>query len=102
MTVLLDIILFLVVVEAAAIIGVRAVNGEMSELPQDLAIVGSGLLLMVAVRLAWMNSSALLILLLLAAGGAIHGYGMLKRLGIRPEWTGETSHSSAKRQSSGT
>ncbi len=79
MTVLLDIIIAFVVIEAAIVIWRRFARGEAGELPGDLANLGSGFCLMLAVRLAWTNTSALLVILLVTLAGASHVLDMMKR-----------------------
>ncbi len=79
MTVLLDIILVLVVIEAAAIARWRFGRGEASEIRGDMAYLCSGFCLMLAVRLAWTNSSALLVILLVTIAGAAHVIDMVRR-----------------------
>ena len=79
MSVLLDIILVLVVIEAAVVIWLRSARGEGAALPADLANLGSGFCLMLAVRLAWANASALLVILLVTLAGAAHVLDMMRR-----------------------
>ncbi len=79
MTVLLDIILAFVVVEAGVIMWWRYARGEASEIPGDLAYLSSGFCLMLAVRLAWTNTSALLVILLVTLAGGVHVLDMIKR-----------------------
>ena len=79
MTTLLDIIILFVVVEAAVLIWRRYARGEASEIPGDLAYLGSGFCLMLAVRVAWTNSSALLVILLVTLAGAAHVFDMIRR-----------------------
>ena len=79
MTILLDIITLFVVVEAGVIIWRRYARGEASEIPADLAYLGSGFCLMLAVRVAWTNSSALLVILLVTMAGAAHVFDMIRR-----------------------
>ena len=79
MTVLLDLLIVFVVVEAAVLIWRRFARGEANELPGDLANLSSGFFLMLAVRIAWTNSSALLVILLVTLAGAGHVLDMTKR-----------------------
>jgi hypothetical protein len=79
MTVLLDIILFFVVIEAATIVWRRYARGEASALPGDLANICSGFCLMLAVRLAWTNVSALLVILLVTMAGVAHAFDLARR-----------------------
>ena len=79
MTILLDLIILFVVVEAGVIIWRRFARGEASEIPGDLAYLGSGFCLMLAVRVAWTNSSALLVILLVTLAGAAHVFDMIRR-----------------------
>jgi hypothetical protein len=79
MTVLLDIILVLVVIEAAGVVWRRYARGEASALAGDLANLGSGFFLMLAVRIAWTNYSALLVILLITLAGASHAYDLMRR-----------------------
>ena len=79
MTILLDIIILFVVVEAGVIIWRRYARGEASEIPGDIAYLGSGFSLMLAVRVAWTNSSALLVILLVTLAGAAHVFDMIRR-----------------------
>ena len=79
MTILLDLIILFVVVEAGVIIWRRYARGETSELPGDLANLGWGFCLMLAVRVAWTNSSALLVILLVTLAGAAHVFDMMRR-----------------------
>ena len=79
MTILLDIIIVFVVVEAGVIAWRRFARGEAGELPGDLANLGSGFCLMLAVRIAWTNSSALLVILLVTLAGLAHVFDMTKR-----------------------
>jgi hypothetical protein len=79
MTILLDLIILFVVIEAGVIIWRRYARGEASEIPGDLAYLGSGFCLMVAVRIAWTNSSALLVILLVTLAGAVHVFDMIRR-----------------------
>ncbi len=79
MTILLDIIILFVVVEAGVIVWRRYARGEASEIPGDVAYLGSGLCLMLAVRVAWTNSSALLVILLVTLAGAVHVFDVIRR-----------------------
>jgi chromate transport protein ChrA len=79
MTILLDIIILFVVVEACVIIWRRYARGEASEIPSDLAYLGAGFFLMLAVRVAWTNASALLVILLVTLAGAAHVFDMIRR-----------------------
>jgi len=79
MTTLLDIIILFVVVEAAVLIWRRYARGEASEIPGDLAYLCSGFCLMLAVRVAWTNFSALLVILLVTLAGAAHVVDMIRR-----------------------
>ena len=79
MAVLLDVIILFVVVEAGVIIWRRFARGEASEIPGDLAYLGSGFCLMLAVRVAWTNSSALLVIILVTLAGAVHVFDMIRR-----------------------
>ena len=82
MTILLDIIILFVVAEAGVIIWRRFARGEASEIPGDLAYLGSGFSLMLAVRVAWTNSSALLVILLVTLAGAAHVFDMIRRFRV--------------------
>ncbi len=77
---LLDFILVFVVVEAAFIVWRRYSRGQASALPGDLLNLGSGFFLMLAVRLAWTNTSALLVIALVTAAGIVHAVEMTRRL----------------------
>ena len=79
MTTLLDIILAFVVIETSVIVWRRLARGEASELPSDLAYLGSGFFLMLAVRLAWTNTSALLVIVLVTLAGGAHVLDMMRR-----------------------
>jgi len=79
MTVLLDIIIAFVAIEAALIVWRRYARGEASEISGDLSYLGSGFCLMLAVRVAWTHSSALLVILLVTVAGAAHGLDMTRR-----------------------
>jgi uncharacterized membrane protein len=79
MTVLLDIIIMFVVVEAGVVIWRRYSRGEASEIPGDLAYLSSGFCLMIAVRVALTNSSPLLVILLVTLAGAAHVLDMMRR-----------------------
>ena len=79
MTVLLDIIIVMVIVETGVIIWRRSSRGEAAELPGDLTNLASGICLILAVRIAWTNSSALLVILLVTLGGVAHAFDMAKR-----------------------
>lgn len=79
MTILLDIIILFVVVEAGVIIWRRYARGEASEIPGDLAYLGSGFCLMLAVRVAWTNSAAILVILLVTLAGVAHVFDMIRR-----------------------
>ncbi len=79
MTILLDIIILFVVLEAAVIIWRRYARGEASEIPGDLMYLGSGFFLMLAVRIAWTNSSALLVIFLVTLAGAAHVFDIMRR-----------------------
>jgi hypothetical protein len=79
MTILLDIIILFVIVEAGVIIWRRYAREEAAELPGDLANLGSGLCLMLAVRVAWTNSFPLLVILLVTLAGAAHVVDMVRR-----------------------
>jgi len=83
MTVLLDIIIAFVVVEAGVIIWRGYARGETSELAGDLVNLASGFCLMLAVRIAWTNSSALLVILLVTLAGMAHAFDMMKRFRAR-------------------
>jgi hypothetical protein len=78
---LLDFILVFVTVEAAFIVWRRYSRGEASALPGDLLNLGSGFCLMLAVRLAWTNTSAFLVIALVTAAGIVHAVEMTRRLG---------------------
>ncbi len=80
MTLLLDFIIAVVVIEAAALSWWRYGRGEASAIPGDLLNLGSGFCLMLAVRLAWTNSSALLVIALVTLAGAVHVFDMKRRL----------------------
>ena len=95
MTTLLDIIILFVVVEAAVLIWRRYARGEASEIPGDLAYLGSGFCLMLAVRVAWTNSSALLVILLVTLAGAAHVFDMIRR--FRASDTAQKGHPSLER-----
>jgi hypothetical protein len=82
MTILLDIIILFVVVEAVVVIWRRYARGEASEIPGDLAFLGSGFCLMLAVRIAWTNSSALLVILLVTLAGASHVFDIIRRFRV--------------------
>jgi len=79
MTVLLDIIIMFVVLEAGVIIWRRYARGEANEIPGDLAYLSSGFCLMIAVRVALTNSSSLLVILLVTLAGAAHVLDMMRR-----------------------
>ena len=79
MTVLLDIIIAFVVIEASIIVWRRYARGEASKISGDLAYLASGFCLMLAVRIAWTNSSALLVILLVTLAGAAHVFDMMRR-----------------------
>jgi Flp pilus assembly protein TadB len=68
-----------VVLEAGFITWRRYARGEASEIPGDLAYLSSGFCLMIAVRLAWTNSSAILVILLVTLAGAVHVFDMIRR-----------------------
>ena len=78
MTLLLDIIIMFVVVEAGVITWRRYARGEASEIPGDLAYLSSGFCLMIAVRVALTNSSSLLVILLVTLAGAAHVLDMIE------------------------
>ncbi len=75
----LDIIIAFVVIETAAIAWRRYSRGEMSAFPGDLGYLGSGFLLMLAVRLAWTNESAALVMVLITLAGIVHAFVMIRR-----------------------
>jgi hypothetical protein len=77
---LLDFILAFVAAEAAFIVWRRTSRGEASALPGDLLTLGSGFCLMLAVRLAWTNTSAVLVIALVTAAGVVHAIEMMRRL----------------------
>ena len=79
MTVFLDIIIVFVIVETGVIVWRRFSRGEAAELPGDLASLASGLCLILAVRIAWTNSSALLVILLVTLAGVAHAFDMARR-----------------------
>ncbi|MBT3070339.1 hypothetical protein KKP04_05595 [Rhodomicrobium sp. Az07] len=80
MTTLLDIILVLVVLEAAVIAAFRVRNNEASAIPADLAYLGSGFFLMLAVRLAWTESSPVFpVLALVTLAGISHVFDIVRR-----------------------
>ncbi len=79
MTVLLDIIIAFVVIETGIVIWRRLARGEAGELLGDLANLGSGVCLMLAVRLAWTNTSALLVIFLVTLAGLSHVLDMRRR-----------------------
>ncbi|MFT4079802.1 hypothetical protein [Rhodomicrobium lacus] len=80
MTTLLDIILVLVLVESAVIAAFRFRRNEASAIPSDLAYLASGFFLMLAVRLAWTETSPLLpVLALVTLAGISHVFDMVKR-----------------------
>jgi hypothetical protein len=79
-TLLLDFILVFVVAEAAFIVWRRMSRGEASALPGDLLNLGSGVCLMLAVRLAWTNTSGFLVIALVTAAGVVHAVEMTRRL----------------------
>jgi hypothetical protein len=79
MTILLDLIILFVVVEAGVIMWRRYARGEAHEIPGDLAFLGSGFCLMLAVRFAWANTSALLVILLVTLAGAAHVFDLIRR-----------------------
>ena len=79
MTTLLDIIIAFVVIEAGVIAWRRYARGEAGEVPADLANLGSGFCLMLAVRLAWTQSSAFLVILLVTLAGVAHVFDMMRR-----------------------
>ena len=79
MTILLDLIILFVVVEAGVIIWRRYARDEASEILGDLTYLGSGFCLMIAVRIAWTNSSAILVILLVTLAGAAHVFDMIRR-----------------------
>ncbi len=79
MTILLDILILFVVVEAGVVAWRRLARGEANELQGDLANLGSGLCFMLAVRIAWTNSSALLVILLVTLAGVSHVFDMRRR-----------------------
>ena len=81
MTLLLDIMLLLVGLEAAAVVWLRFKRGELRALPGDFVSVGSGFCLMLAVRIAWTNSSAIAVILLISLAGVVHAFDMTRRLG---------------------
>jgi hypothetical protein len=81
MTILiLDFILACVAVEAAFIVWLRYSRGQASALPGDFVNIGSGFCLMLAVRLAWTNTSASLVIALIMATGIVHAIEMFRRL----------------------
>ncbi len=82
MTILLDLIILFVVVEAGVIIWRRYARGEGREIPGDLAFLGSGFCLMLAVRFAWTNSSGLLVILLVTLAGAAHVFDIIRRFRV--------------------
>ncbi len=79
MTTRLDIIIAFVVIEAGVIAWRRYARGEANEVPADLANLGSGFCLMLAVRLAWTQSSGFLVILLVTSAGAAHVFDMMRR-----------------------
>ncbi len=79
MTVLLDIIIAFVVIEAGVITWRRYARGETKELPGDLANLGSGFCLMLAVRVAWTGSFGFLVIVLVTLAGAAHVFDMARR-----------------------
>jgi hypothetical protein len=79
MTLLLDFILALVAVEAVFIVWLRYSRGQMHALPGDMSNLGAGFCLMLAVRLAWTNTSALSIIGLVMVAGAVHVVEMTRR-----------------------
>jgi hypothetical protein len=82
MTILLDLLILFVVVEAGVLTWRRYRRGEASEIPGDLAFLGSGFCLMLAVRIAWTNSSALLVILLVTLAGAAHVFDIIRRFRV--------------------
>jgi hypothetical protein len=80
MTILLDFILASVVVEAAFIVWLRLARGQAGALAGDMSNLGSGFLLVLAVRLAWSNTSAFLVIALIMAAGVVHAVVMTRRL----------------------
>jgi positive regulator of sigma E activity len=85
MTILLDLIILFVLVEAGVIMWRRYARGEASEIPGDLAYLGSGFCLMLAVRVAWTNTSALLVILLVTLAGLVHVFDMIRRFRVSDE-----------------
>ena len=77
---LLDFILAFVAVEAAFIVWLRYRRGQAGALPGDILNLGSGFCLMLAVRLAWTNTSALAVIALVTAAGVVHAIEMTRRL----------------------
>jgi hypothetical protein len=77
---LLDFILAFVAVEAAFIVWLRWSRGQANALPGDIMNLGSGFCLMLAVRLAWTNTSGLAVIALVTAAGVVHAVEMTRRL----------------------
>lgn len=80
MTLLLDMLVAFVAVEAAVLAWWRHARGEANAIAGDLLYLGSGFCLMLAVRLAWTNSSALLVIALVTLAGAVHVFDLKRRL----------------------
>jgi hypothetical protein len=76
---LLDFILVFVTVEAAFIVWRRTSRGQARALPGDLLNLGSGFCLMLAVRLAWTNTSALAVIALVTVAGVVHAVEITRR-----------------------
>lgn len=79
MTILLDFLIVFVVAEIAAIAWRRHRRGEIGEFPNDLAHLGSGVFLMLAVRLAWTQESAALVIVLVTLSGTVHAIDLFRR-----------------------
>jgi hypothetical protein len=79
MTILLDFLIAFVVIEIAAVAWRRYRRGEIGAFPNDLAHLGSGFFLMLAVRLAWTQESALLVIVLVTLAGVVHAFDMIRR-----------------------
>jgi len=80
MTTLLNIILVVVVAEAAFLVALRLRSDKASEIPSDLAYLGAGFFLILAVRVAWSETSPVLpVLALLTLGGASHIVDVIRR-----------------------
>jgi hypothetical protein len=77
---LLDFILAFVAVEAVFIVWLRWSRGQAGSLPGDILNLGSGFCLMLAVRLAWTNTSAVAVIALVTVAGLVHAVEMTRRL----------------------